>query len=227
MTDDLGKAIAESLNKKQTIETQDNNLIIGSVKSGLSSIGEMFGADPISGTPKFRAEHPGLALGADLIGPGGVYVKGYKWARSSKKLEKFRETFGDINKNPFTVGAAREVISMAPLELARLGTAAVLNGGDNFGDVLSSVAFDTVLTGAFGAAAGGLRAYGKSARGAAPVLPGVNLRDPVQLQIKEIVGRMKIATEPAEQTQLYKGLKMLEAEIRLEKLRRRRLLKIL
>ena len=202
--------------RRQQRDGDINNVFIGTVTSGISSLGEMFGADPISGVPKFRAEHPGLALGADLLIPGGAYVKAYKALRNVDRLEKIRDRVGDVNKFPISTRAAQEVVTVAPIEFARIASSAIVQDGENFTDTLASAGFNLAATFGIGAAFGGIGAYGRRVGERQRPISGVDLNQPRQLQMRELFRNLANATDDAQKGALQRSINQLQTDIRLE-----------
>lgn len=154
------------------------NPLVNFGKSALSSMGELFGAEPMSGVEAWRARNPTGGLVSELV---GIPVPYLGWYGATSKIPKFAKIIENANdaSRPGLSAAKREIIRFAPFEAGRVGISTVT--GDNTAEVATQAAFNLA---AGGLIAGGL---GKLASGTSlvpeakkPLLPGVDELDAPQ-----------------------------------------------
>lgn len=138
----LGGAIAGAPSQRSYVEDF--------LRSGVSSVGEMFGFDPVDGAEQFRQDNPISGIASELIGtlvPYGAMAKVSQLPRYANILSKIQ-----IAERPILSGALKEAVRFAPLEL---GAAAgqIANGKDPVG-ALEGAGINLGLMGMFGAFGG-------------------------------------------------------------------------
>ena len=186
-----------------------NSFVEGFFSSALSASGELFGMSPTLDAEKFRAENPGLGLVSEFISPIGIYgaaAKLSKLPKAAKKLEDIYQAAGGISA-PLRAGALREMARFAPLEVARLGTGAVIS--DDYPALVGDVALSTGLAGAFGAVGGAFAAAGRKSSLASALKPppGVDQRQLATFQYRAGLEALEKAPAEKPRYQLWAHIK--------------------
>lgn len=150
----------------------DTSWLGGFVESGISSIGEMFGADPSNQVQQFRLDNPVSGLVSELVGTSVPYAGMWKLANTAKGIaltEQAMTSLPGLRKlsavdTPISYGAAKMTVQFSPLELSRLGIGwGTTEEPGDYGNLLADVGLSVALTGGFGAAGGFFRSLGKRA----------------------------------------------------------------
>jgi len=144
------------------------NYLLGFGASALSSIPELFGAQPWDTAEAFRTANPISGIASEMLGFAVPYLGAEAAVAKSPALaarlagatESLVGRAGmTAAESPIASGAARELIINAPIEATRLATGALLFP-DNFEEQFGNVATDVALTGALGAGFGALKKVG-------------------------------------------------------------------
>lgn len=144
---------------------------VGWLGSAVSSVGEMFGAQPAEDVQTFRNENPlggFTSILAGGIGPYGLMGKLSSTARGAAMLEEGMAAIPGVRalsmaQTPVRYTMAREVLRYSPLELSRLGVGlATTEDWDDYGNLLADVGLSTALTGGFGGIIGFFQRSGKA-----------------------------------------------------------------
>lgn len=201
----------------------------GFVGSAISSVPELFGFEPARDIQRYRAENPlggfvssllgfaspyGAALGAARLGrtPGAV---GRVFSPATRYSEGVNALTQQLVRNaPVRGTAAREALRFAPIEASRPVVAAF--AGNNVGEVAIQAGLDTLIAGAAGGVIGAFAGGGRQIERTAREIPGVDLRDPLQLQQRQLVSRREGAG-PEELPTLESNIAELERRIRVER----------
>lgn len=179
-------------------QTFGDTLVGQFAKSAGSSMLEMFGADAPSDTRDFRREYPKLGLVSEFTGIPVPYIGYYKAASKAKKFSDFVDGLGDAAKAPIRSTALQETVRLIPFETARLASAAVVNEGENLGEIFGEVVFDLGLTTGLGGIVGAFRASGPPVTKLTDVVPGVDLNAPAQIQMRELRNVINAGKVPEE-----------------------------
>lgn len=212
------------------------NPFTAAIKSyGFSATGGLLGLrskDP--DITQFQKEFPVASTLVDLAGYVTPYVG---WYKAAAKIPSMAKLLGRVSKSeklaeaPFVQGAAREIVTLAPLEATRLGTSAFM--GDFLADRFDAynlgtghVAQEAALNMAIGGVVGG--AFEKLLAGGGGIAakqrervayPGLNAADPPQIQLRQIREKIeqgaKEGTPPnaAEAEQLGAAVNQLRMQI--------------
>lgn len=145
----------------------------GFVDSMLSSLPELFGADPSGSATAFRAASPVAGFVSQILPQMVPYGGMYSLSKTAAGAAALAKGMSGVKKagqaigmntvgRPVIAGAVKEMLRYSPLELARLG-ATVAGNPENTGEMFADVALSTAFAGAFGGAGGFLRAGGTHA----------------------------------------------------------------
>lgn len=154
----------------------------GFVESMISSLPELFGANPSEAALAFRAANPISGLVSQVLPTivpyGGMFALSRTAAGASalaKGMKGAKAIGTSLGMNttgrPIIAGAVREMLRYSPLEIGRLGVGATLYP-ENTGELFADVAISMALEGTLGAGGAFLRTAGKAkAANAGPRVP--------------------------------------------------------
>lgn len=168
--------------------TSDSGLFdwtTGFAKSALESIPELIGITPSQGTIDFRQDNPVTGFISQLAGFAVPYAGWFKASKLISPLERTIAKIGDLEKTPFTTGAARELTRYAPFEVGRLATSQVV-GDESFDSMLADTAISLAAAGGIGGIFTGIGAAGARRTARKALIPGVDIGLPIQLQMRQI-----------------------------------------
>jgi hypothetical protein len=161
---------------------KEPNYLLGFGASALSSIPELFGAQPWETAEAFRTANPWSGLASEMVGFAVPYLGAEAAVMKSPALAArlggaVEGSLGRLGmvaeESPIMARVARESIINAPIEAARLASGALFYP-ENFGDQFTNVATDVALTGALGGVFGAL-SKGGGKREAREVIEDVGL----------------------------------------------------
>ena len=139
---------ASSSSSSGNYGTGDDNplsFLLSTAQSGLWHAGELFGLRAPDDIETFRAKYPAWDFLTQFASIGGTYGAGIKLGSKVPGIAKVIEMAGASIKSPIAAKAVESVVRLAPLEAARLGTAAAA-GNDPFDffvrDTLPSLGFE-------------------------------------------------------------------------------------
>lgn len=182
-------------------------------KSAVQGLGEFVGMKPSADVKRFRAENPVAGLASELAGFAVPYV-GWEagLARAAPKFVSSINKIGNIKKNPFVVGAAREAIKLAPLELGvrQLGNMAV--GDESIPEMLGENAVNLAMGAGIGGLLHGVLAAGGKRTAQTLSVPGLDINAPIPIQSRMI--------QKALDEGVLTGDKVVDAHNRLDSMRR-------
>jgi len=177
----------------QAEETGPPNYVLGFGASALSSIPELFGAQPWDTAEAFRTANPWSGLASEMIGFAVPYLGTEAMiARSPMLAARVGAlTEGAVGRlgmeaatSPIARGAARELIVNAPVEAARLASGAAFFP-ETFDTQFQNVATDVALTAGLGGAFGALSKFGPKTPGR-EIIEGTKLYDSATYKLDAI-----------------------------------------
>ena len=160
------------------------NYLLGFGASALSSIPELFGAQPWQTAEAFRTANPWSGLASEMLGFAVPYVGAEAAimrtpALAARLAGATEATLGRVGMssaaNPIARGVVRESIVNAPLEAARLASGAAFFP-ETFDTQFTNVMTDVALTGAIGGAFGAFT-KGGTAKAGREIIEGTGLYD--------------------------------------------------
>lgn len=128
----------------------------------------------------FQEQHPGWDVAAALGGGAGFYGAGI---HALEEIPKFNAVLDGLGTgDTMASGAARTAATVAPIELGRIGGAA-LTGGD-VKQTAEEGAADTVLSLGLGGVGGMLRSGGSTEKSLSKLGLNIDMKDPPQVHLK-------------------------------------------
>lgn len=167
-------------------------------KSFLWSFPELVGVEAPSPVQQWRGENPVSGIGSQLLGFAIPYGG---WASASTKIPRLAGAMEKVAsaeklaEAPFKAAAAKEIVRFAPFEAARVAAGA--SAGSELAEKLNShyigtgalateAAVNLAASGLIGGAFEAFRGAGKASLKLSDIVPGANLNDPPQIQMRAL-----------------------------------------
>jgi hypothetical protein len=185
-------------------------------QSAFEGMLEVFGQRPSVETERFRRENPVSGVVSEIAGFGVPYAGYFKATRIPKIASKIQK-IGNASQAPVKTALLRETARFVPFELSRIGVSAV-TGGDTE-DVIAEAALDLGLFGGLSAVGALVKSGGKAAVNTAAKIRGVDLKAPIQIQMRQINNSIAMGeVREAELADALRALKDMGRAVRAENL---------
>ena len=212
----------------------------GFLSSAISSIPELFGADPTTRAMEFRAEHPISGFVSEMIPTMVPYGAAFKASQIPSMAARLESAVGstmarlgtDAATAPVRAGMIRETLRYMPVEVGRLGVGGVLYP-ENFGNLFADVAISTALTGGAGMLGGWLKAGGELNQAKVADIVGAQMDESASYQLRRVLDDPDawVGTPEARDewiaTQRQKVLDLMPAELATSKSKKRQYIPLL
>lgn len=175
---------ASPLAPQTTYTSPSTKWISDFTTSALSGMTELVGIE-LEGAAEFRQDNPLAGFASQFAGVGVPYLGWFKATKLIKPLDRAIDAIGQLDKAPFTIGAAREAARFAPFEVGRLGASQVV-GDTPFSDMATDVTLSLALGAGVGGLVHGIAAAGTRDAASRTVIPGVNVLAPPSLQLRKL-----------------------------------------
>lgn len=150
----VSRGLGDRTQIKETSDESVGDVLSGFAQTALYEAGPgLIGMEPWQDVEDFRRNHPGLTVAAFFLGAAGPYGLGLKMgAKVATKLPGIARVvkFAEGMESPALGKGLKTAAEFTPFELARLGAAAVVPGGD-VPDTAEQVLFELPMFGAFDA----------------------------------------------------------------------------
>lgn len=210
------------LDNRPIVETkpkeQQPNFFSGAAQSTLSAIPELFGVPAPLGAEEFRANHPILGFGTQMLGTAVPYVGWGKATRAVKGFDTLISGIGDLERAPIVTRAAQEVARFAPFEAGRVAVASGINGKP-LGEELTTSAINLGAAGGISGLFGAFEAAGPASARAKllDLFPDVDVHAPPQVQMRQMSEALQAGkVKPELQTEAMGRLARMERGARAE-----------
>lgn len=186
------------------------------LRSSVENSLDIFGVPKSANNVAWEAKHPLAGMAAGFLGIGGTYGGFYKATKNIKRAEGLLDSVSGIVNSPIRGGAVKEALRFSPLEASRIvGTA--IQQPENLDEALFESAVNLSLGGVFGAIGGIPAKYGTVGDTLKRVAPGVDLKNPTTLQLRELrqlVADGKVA--PENMALVQRAINQLDGAVRFE-----------